>query len=118
MPKEEWGVKRVCPSCSTRFYDLQNNPMTCPSCGHEFTLESLTGSKSRTMRADKPDAQNTDNKPEVESDDDDAVILDDDDDADEADVDLGDDVLEEDEDEDTVSLDELADVASEDDDES
>lgn len=112
MPKEEWGVKRVCPSCSTRFYDLQNDPMTCPSCAHEFSLESLTGTKSRTMQADKPDAQNKENTLETEDD----VILNDDEE--ESDVDLGDDVLEEDEDEDTVSLDELADVASEDTDDS
>lgn len=111
MPKEEWGVKRVCPNCSTRFYDLQNNPMTCPSCAHEFTLESLTGNKSRTMTADKPDAQNKENI--VETDDDDVVL---DDDEDDADIVLGDDVLEDDDDDDTVSLDEIADVASDDDD--
>ena len=34
MPKEEWGVKRVCPSCSVRFYDLKKDPMLCPACGH------------------------------------------------------------------------------------
>ena len=111
MPKEEWGVKRVCPNCSTRFYDLQNDPMTCPACAHEFTLESLTGNKSRTMRADKADAQN---KEATESEEED-LVLDDDDDGDDADVDLGDDVLDEDEDDDTVKLDDLADVASEDD---
>lgn len=109
MPKDEWGVKRVCPNCSTRFYDLQNDPMTCPACAHEFTLESLTGNKSRTMQADKPDAQNK----EAETSDDDDLVLDDDSDED-ADVDLGDDVLEEDEDDDTVNLDDLADVASDD----
>ncbi|SFR40486.1 TIGR02300 family protein [Litoreibacter janthinus] len=110
MPKKEWGVKRVCPSCSTRFYDLQNDPLTCPSCAHEFTLESLTGNKSRTMQADKPDAQNKEN----EADDADEVILEDDEE--EVDADLGDDILEDDDDDDTVSLDELADVASDDDD--
>jgi len=108
MPKEEWGVKRVCPSCSTRFYDLQNDPMTCPSCAHEFTLESLTGNKSRTMQADKADAQSAKAK-EADTDD---VVLDDDDE--ESDVDLGDDVLDEDEDDDTVNLDDIADVAAED----
>jgi uncharacterized protein (TIGR02300 family) len=113
MPKDEWGVKRVCPNCSTRFYDLQNDPMTCPACAHEFTLESLTGNKSRTMKADKPDAQNKENE-EVLVDDEDVILDDDDDDGDD-DVDLGDDVLEEDDD-DTVSLDELADVASDNDD--
>ena len=110
MPKEEWGVKRVCPNCQVRFYDLQKDPLTCPSCEHEFTLESLTGNKSRTMQAEKHDAQNKHN----DTDDADEVILEDDED--DADVDLGDDVLEDDDDDDTVSLDELADVASEDDD--
>ena len=109
MPKEEWGVKRVCPSCQVRFYDLKKDPLTCPSCEHEFSLESLTGNKSRTMQADKPDAQNKDN----DKDDTDEVVLEDDED--ETDADLGDDVLEDDDDEDTVSLDELADVAAPDD---
>ena len=93
MPKEEWGVKRVCPSCQVRFYDLQNDPLTCPSCEHEFSLESLTGNKSRTMQADKPDAQNKEN----ETDETEEVILEDDEE--EADADLGDDVLEDDDDE-------------------
>lgn len=115
MAKDEWGVKRVCPNCSTRFYDLQNDPMTCPACAHEFTLESLTGNKSRTMKADKPDAQNKDNEEALADDED--VILEDDEDQAEDDVDLGDDVLEEDED-DTVSLDEIADVASDNEDDS
>ena len=26
MPNEEWGVKRLCPKCATRFYDLKNDP--------------------------------------------------------------------------------------------
>ncbi len=112
MPKEEWGVKRACPSCSTRFYDLKNNPMTCPNCAHEFTLESLTGNKSRTMQADKPDAQNKDNAVDADED----VVLDDDAEDDDVDADLGDDILDDDDDDDTVSLDELADVAADDDD--
>ncbi|MBC56247.1 MAG: TIGR02300 family protein [Confluentimicrobium sp.] len=108
MPKEEWGVKRVCTNCSTRFYDLQRNPMTCPSCGHSFSLESLASGKGRTLVADKSDAKS---EPEVVADlDTDNDVLDDDD----TDVDLGDDVLEDDED-DNVSLDDIADVATDDD---
>jgi uncharacterized protein (TIGR02300 family) len=110
MPKEEWGVKRVCPSCATRFYDLRNDPMTCPSCAKTFSVESLTSSKSRTMVADKPDAKTVVVKDEDDTDD--AVVLDDDDDAD---VDLDDDILEDDDEED-VSLDEIADVVTNDDD--
>lgn len=107
MPKEEWGVKRLCPQCNTRFYDLNRDPMTCPECGHVSTVESLTTGRSRMMVSDKasPESQTTG------SDD-----LTDDSDLDDetSDVDLGDDLLEEDDD-DNVSLDEIADVASEDD---
>jgi len=106
MPKEEWGVKRVCPSCSTRFYDLQRDPMVCPSCGHSVSLDSLNAGKSRTLVADKSDAKSAQTEDDLDTAD---VELDDD-----ADVDLGDDVLDDDDDDDNVSLDELADVASED----
>lgn len=108
MPKEEWGVKRVCPNCSTRFYDLQRNPMTCPSCEHSFTAESLAVGKARTLVADKSDAKSKVVEDDLEADD---AVLDDDDD-----VDLGDDILEDDDDDDDVSLDDIADVASDDDD--
>ncbi len=28
--QKEWGLKRTCLSCGARFYDLNNDPMTCP----------------------------------------------------------------------------------------
>ncbi|ARC89749.1 TIGR02300 family protein [Rhodovulum sp. MB263] len=111
MPKEEWGVKRVCPHCSTRFYDLQRDPMTCPSCGHSFSLDSLTQGKHRPLIAEKTAPAKARNDEDLDNDD---AIIDDDDDGN--DVDLGDDVLEDDDD-DNVSLDDIADMSSEDDDE-
>ncbi|MCK8464955.1 TIGR02300 family protein [Aliiroseovarius sp. S1339] len=106
MPKEEWGVKRVCPTTGKRFYDLNANPVVSPYTGEVVNLE--TGKASRTMVADKEDkAAMKDDLVE----DADAVLEDDDD---TADVDLGDDVLDDEEDE--VSLDEIADVAADDDD--
>lgn len=99
MPKEEWGTKRLCPHCSTRFYDLQRDPMTCPSCGAEFTADSLLNTRSRGLISDK-----TANR-EVEED----VIDEDLDDAADSN-DLDDDLLDEDDDSE-VSLDEIADVA-------
>lgn len=105
MPKEEWGVKRVCPKCTVRFYDLQNDPMTCPSCGAKFDLASLTNAKNRSVA---PERAAKVAKPIVDDDlDDTADVLDD---ADDVDDDLDDDLLEEDDD-DTVDLDEIADVA-------
>lgn len=107
MPKEEWGTKRVCPTTGRRFYDLNKDPIVSPYTGEVVSLD--TGKGSRTITADKADAQNKDT---VVEDDEDVVLEDDDD----ADVDLGDDVLDEDDDNDDVSLDEIADVAADDDD--
>ena len=36
MAKPEWGRKRICPSCGTKYYDFKNSPIICPSCGAEF----------------------------------------------------------------------------------
>jgi uncharacterized protein (TIGR02300 family) len=110
MPKEEWGVKRICPKCSVRFYDLQNDPMTCPSCGAVFDIESLTAPKGRASAGQRSKEEDTS---KVASDDlvDEDVVLDDDD---ESDGDLDDELLEDDDD-DSVDLDDIADVASDDD---
>lgn len=118
MPKEEWGVKRVCPKCAVRFYDLQKDPMTCPSCEVTFDLASLTQQKTRTVAPEKvtPKPVKTVDESEV---DDAEVVLDDDaenilaEDDDSNDSNLGDDIL--DEEEDTVNLDGLADVPANDD---
>lgn len=39
MPKAEWGVKRTCPNCEARFYDLQRQPILCPECGTTFAVD-------------------------------------------------------------------------------
>src|SRR6185436_5757823 len=42
----EWGAKRTCPKCSTRFYDLGNdNPVHCIECGTDFVPEPVLKSK-------------------------------------------------------------------------
>ncbi len=41
MTKPELGVKRDCPECGARFYDLCNEPAHCPKCEHEFVPEIL-----------------------------------------------------------------------------
>ena len=108
MPKEEWGVKRVCPTTGKRFYDLNKDPIVSPYTGE--VVEMDTG-KSRMIAADAEDAASV--KAKAKATDDEEVVLDDDD---SVDVDLGDDVLEDDDEEDNVSLDEIADVPSDDDD--
>ena len=105
MPKEEWGTKRLCPHCGTRFYDLQKDPMTCPACGSEFTVESLTQGRGRSLVSEKTAMKDEDQEDDLIEDD-----LDDDESGD-----LDDDLLEDDDDGD-VSLDEIADVAGDDED--
>ena len=46
MVKPDWGTKRTCPKCSTRFYDLGNeNPVHCISCNAEWVPEPVLKSK-------------------------------------------------------------------------
>ena len=36
MAKPEWGKKRICLACNTKYYDFNKSPIICPSCGSEF----------------------------------------------------------------------------------
>ena len=112
MPKEEWGVKRLCPTTGKRFYDLNKSPIVSPYTGEVVELETgrkSTVALSRAKTEEKPKAAAEEEDLEMTE----TVIEDDD----SGDVDLGDDVLEDDDD-DTVALDDLADVAADDGDDS
>jgi len=46
MVKAEWGTKRTCPKCATRFYDLgKEDPVTCIECGVSWEPEAVLKSK-------------------------------------------------------------------------
>src|ERR1700754_5130089 len=46
MVKPEWGTKRTCPKCGTRFYDLgKEDPVTCINCGIQWEPEPVLKSK-------------------------------------------------------------------------
>ena len=46
MIKAEWGHKRTCPKCATRFYDLgRDDPIVCISCGMQWLPEPVLKSK-------------------------------------------------------------------------
>ena len=59
MPKEEWGVKRVCPTTGKRFYDLNRNPIVSPYTGEVVELDT---SKTRMIAADAEDMSSKENK--------------------------------------------------------
>ena len=105
MPKEEWGVKRVCPTTGKRFYDLNKDPIVSPYTGEVVELE--TG-KSRSIKADAEDAA-TKKAKSTEKEGGSGAIEEED-----VEVELDDDLLD-DEDDGNVSLDEIADVASDND---
>lgn len=109
MPKEEWGVKRLCPTTGKRFYDMNRSPIVSPYTGEVVEIETGRKSGAALAQSEKT-AKSKTTKSQTEDDDD--VLLDDDD----SDVDLGDDVLDDDDDSDNVSLDDLADVAGDDED--
>ena len=49
MAKPEWGLKRTCLSCGARFYDMQRDPIVCPTCETEFDPLALV--RPRRARA-------------------------------------------------------------------
>ncbi|MCK5424724.1 MAG: TIGR02300 family protein [Emcibacter sp.] len=96
MAKPEWGTKRQCPKCGTRFYDLGvDSPIICIDCEHKFKPEIVLKSKMASLEllAEKkpedteeellPDTDNDD--VEIEADDN-TVVLSNDDDTNVADV--------------------------------
>ena len=107
MPKEEWGVKRVCPTTGKRFYDLNKSPIVSPYTNEVVELDQ---NKNRMIAADAADMSTVrDKEAELESED---IVLEED--ADDVEVNLADDILEDDE-EDTVPLEDIADMSSDDD---
>ena len=48
VAKPEWGSKRICPSCGTRYYDLLREPVICPRCGTPYDPEAFL--KARRAR--------------------------------------------------------------------
>jgi len=52
VAKADWGTKRICPNCGTRYYDMRRDPVTCPKCGAPFDAETLV--RTRKSRAAAP----------------------------------------------------------------
>ncbi len=37
MAKPEWGKKRICPACNTKYYDLKKSPIICVFQPHRYS---------------------------------------------------------------------------------
>ena len=85
MANPQWGKKRICLACNTKYYDLNKSPIICPSCGTEFDpniyLKSRKG-KSLLTKVVPEDNRNLSeemsNIDDVETDTNEEVVTDDD----------------------------------------
>ncbi len=55
MSHPEWGLKRTCPTCNARFYDMRKQPIVCPKCSATFDAELLI--KKKRGRPPVPEAK-------------------------------------------------------------
>ncbi len=66
MNKPELGVKRDCPSCGARFYDLNKEPAHCPKCDHNFIPEALLKPRKPRREDEAPEGPEPAPKPVAE----------------------------------------------------
>ena len=85
MAKPEWGKKRTCQACGTKYYDLNKTPMICPSCGAEFDPDLLLKTRRGKSLSSKTISDNDNdltsdisNLDDIESVSDNEVVSDDD----------------------------------------
>ena len=58
MAKPEWGIKRICSSCNTKYYDFNKVPIICPSCGAEFDPDYYLKTKKSKGLSSKVSSEN------------------------------------------------------------
>lgn len=109
MTKQEWGVKRVCPTTGKRFYDLNRAPVVSPYTGEVVEIDDPA--RRAGFAVSGYSAERAKPRAKSQTTEDDELLVEDD----APEVDLDEDLLE-DEDDNNVSLDDLTDVASDADD--
>ncbi|MFY8141700.1 MAG: TIGR02300 family protein, partial [Caulobacter sp.] len=55
MANPELGAKQICPTCSSKFYDLGRRPAVCPKCGETFDPEEALRNRRVRARTSTPD---------------------------------------------------------------
>jgi uncharacterized protein (TIGR02300 family) len=53
VSKAEWGTKRICGECGTRYYDMRRDPAKCPKCGAVFEAVSAKAKRKPTVPEEK-----------------------------------------------------------------
>ncbi len=65
MANPELGAKQICPTCSSKFYDLGRRPAHCPKCGAEFDPEEALRNRRVRARVVTPEDDAEEEKPAV-----------------------------------------------------
>ena len=65
MANPELGAKQICPTCSSKFYDLGRRPAHCPKCGSEFDPEEALRSRRVRPRGPLPEEDQEEVRPKV-----------------------------------------------------
>ena len=64
MANPELGAKQICPTCASKFYDLNRRPAHCPKCGSDFDPEEALKTRVRSRaRTPAPDYEDAEEKP-------------------------------------------------------
>ena len=83
MAKPNWGVKRICSACGTKYYDFNKSPITCPTCNVEFDPDlylksrkgkSLSSKLGAENKVDTSDVEDIEVETPEESNDDDVIV--------------------------------------------
>jgi uncharacterized protein (TIGR02300 family) len=56
VTKAELGIKRLCPNCGARYYDLNRDPIVCPRCGTEYEAPAAGPAAKARPQAARPEA--------------------------------------------------------------
>ena len=64
MANPEWGKKRICLACNTKYYDFNKSPIICPSCGTEFDPDTYLKSRKGKSLLTKVVPENNQNMSE------------------------------------------------------
>jgi len=65
LANPELGAKQICPTCSSKFYDLGRRPAACPKCGAEFDPEEALRNRRVRARTVVPEDDAEEEKPVV-----------------------------------------------------
>lgn len=68
------GLKRICMSCGTRFYDMKKRPIVCPGCSEQFTGEIKVKTRRGRVPAAEAEAKVIEKIKDIANDDDTEIV--------------------------------------------